>query len=131
MKKLEARKLIAKIQRDLLESGVRCESIVPDLKELRPYGIEEKDPQVTKVIRLIYEHLEIYRGFYIPLPEDEAVDEEGFLIEKEEVEEETSNPLNEQVESLNYLLSLISNSKNKMNRAEINEYKENLMAYKR
>ena len=127
MKRIEARRLINKIQRDLLESGVRCESIVPDLKTLRPFAIEEKDPQVTKTIRLVYEHLEIQRGFFIPLPEDEAVDEEGYLVEKIPVEE----GLDTQVESLNYLLELIFNSKNKMNRVEINEYKEALMVYGR
>ena len=131
MIRIEARRLIIKLQKDVLESGTRCESIVPDLKTLRPFAIEEKDPQVTKTIRLIHEHLEIHRGFFIPLPEDEAVDDEGYLVEKIPDEEEEEGKLDPQVESLNYLLSLIINSKNKMNRVEINEYKEALMAYGR
>ena len=104
-----------------MRNGIITNTIVEDLKELRPYAVEEKNPLLAKVIRLTYEHIEAYQTFDIPIPEDEPV--EGF--EEEAQEEDQVDPQ----ESLDYLLSLMAESKNKVNALELREYSNKLMAY--
>lgn len=104
-----------------MRNGIIINTIVDDLKELRPYAVEEQDPLLAKVIRLTYEHIETYGTFDIPIPEDEPV--EGF--EEETAEENEIDPQ----ESLDYLLSLMAESKNKINALELREYSNNLIAY--
>jgi len=115
--------IITKIQTELREKGFNVKTMVADLQELRPYFIETKDPTVTKVVRLAYEHLERYSTFNISIPEEEMVDEEGNVVEQEYVA-----PTNEEerVESFDYLLSLITNGKNKLNRSDIVQYRDRL-----
>ena len=109
------------MQRDLMRNGLILNTIVEDLKELRPYAVEENNPLLAKVIRLTYEHIETYQTFDIPIPEDEPV--EGF-------EEETGAPeKKDSEESLNYLLSLMTEPNNKLNALELREYSTALMAY--
>ena len=121
MENLKAQKLLNKIQRDLMRNGIITNTIVEDLKELRPYAVDEKSPLLAKVIRLTYEHIETYQTFDIPIPEDEPV--EGF--EEEEADDSDFDP----AESLDYLLSLMAEAKNKVNALELREYSNNLMAY--
>ena len=121
MENPKAHKLLNKIQRDLMRNGIITNTIVEDLKELRPYAVEEQDPLLAKVIRLTYEHIETYGTFDIPIPEDEPV--EGF--EEAPAEENETDPQ----ESLDYLLSLMAESKNKINALELREYSNNLSAY--
>ena len=53
MESLEGNKLIVKLQKDLAKNGVKkLDAIVKDLKDLRPFALEEQDPTLTKVIRL-------------------------------------------------------------------------------
>ena len=104
-----------------MRNGIITNTIVEDLKELRPYAVEEKDPLLAKVIRLTSEHIETYQTFDIPIPEDEPV--EGF--EEEEETDEDFDP----IESLDYLLSLMAESKNKINALELREYSNQLTAY--
>ena len=121
MENPKAHKLLNKIQRDLMRNGIITNTIVEDLKELRVFAVDEKEPLLAKVIRLAYEHIDTYGTFDIPIPEDEPV--EGF--ENEEVE----NPDVDPKESLDYLLSLMAESKNKVNSLELREYSNNLIAY--
>lgn len=126
----KAQKLLNKIQRDLMRNGIITNTIVADLKELRPFAVEENNPLLAKVIRLTYEHIENNQTFDIPIPDDEPIEEpvEGYEgeAEDEKVEENTSaNP----EESLDYLLSLMAESKNKINALELREYSNSLMAY--
>jgi hypothetical protein len=117
----KAQKLLNKIQRDLMRNGIITNTIVEDLKELRPFAIEEKNPLLAKVIRLTYEHIETYQTFDIPIPEDEPLeDAEGETTEEARVEPQ---------ESLDYLLSLMAESKNKVNALELREYSNNMIAY--
>ena len=117
----KAQKLLNKMQRDLMRNGLILNTIVEDLKELRPYAVEENNPLLAKVIRLTYEHIESYQTFDIPIPEDEPV--EGF-------EEETGAPEeNDATESLDYLLSLMTEADNKMNALELREYSTALTTY--
>lgn len=104
-----------------MRNGIITNTIVEDLKELRPYAVEEKNPLLAKVIRLTYEHIETYDTFDIPIPEDEPV--EGF--EDEATQAEDVDPK----ESLDYLLSLMAEAKNKINALELREYSNNLTAY--
>ena len=117
----KAQKLLNKIQRDLMRNGIIINTIVDDLKELRPFAIEEKNPLLAKVIRLTYEHIETYQTFDIPIPEDEPLEE----FEADNPEANDVDPK----ESLDYLLSLIAESNNKMNEIDLKEYRDNLIAY--
>jgi hypothetical protein len=104
-----------------MRNGIITNTIVEDLKELRPYAVEENSPLLAKVIRLTFEHIETYDSFNIPIPEDEPV--EGF-----EEEPESNNEF-DPAESLDYLLSLMAEAKNKINAIELREYSNQLMAY--
>ena len=134
MESLEGNKLIAKLQKDLAKNGVKkLDAIVKDLKDLRPYALEEQDPTLTKVIRLTYEHIEDNKTFNIPLPP-----EEGFEVEVEEGEEapeevpmivSTIETDEDRVESLDYLFSLMLDRKNPSNIQDMYEYRDALKAY--
>lgn len=121
MEHQKAQKLLNKIQRDLNRNGIITNTIIEDLKELRPYAVEESNPLLAKVIRLTYEHIEAYQTFDIPIPEDEPLDDDTEEINNGEA----SSP----EESLDYLLSLMAESKNKINKAELREYSEALQEY--
>lgn len=121
MENPKAQKLLNKIQRDLMRNGIITNTLVDDLKSLRPYAVEEQLPLLAKVIRLTYEHVEAYQTFDIPIPEDEPLEE----VETELEKEQQVNP----EESLDYLLSLMAEPKNKLNALELREYSNNLMAY--
>ncbi len=109
-----------------MRNGIITNTIVADLKELRPYAVEENNPLLAKVIRLTYEHIENNQTFDIPIPDDEPIEEpvEGFEGEPEE----ENTPVDPQ-ESLDYLLSLMAEAKNKINALELREYSNSLMAY--
>lgn len=121
MENQKAHKLLNKIQRELMTNGLETENIIADLKALRPFAVEENIPVLAKVIRLTYEHLETYNTFKIGIPEDEPI--EGF--EDEQVLTQEIDPQ----ESLDYLLSLMAEPKNKVNAMEIREYSNALIAY--
>lgn len=105
-----------------MRNGIITNTLVDDLKALRPFAVEEQLPLLAKVIRLTYEHVEAYQTFDIPIPEDEPV-------EGTEPEESPENQNVDPEESLDYLLSLMADPKNKLNALELREYSNNLMAY--
>ena len=123
MESIEAKKLINRIQKSILEEGANSDAVCDGLKELRPYAIEEKDPTVTRVIRTSWEHIEEFEGFHIAIPEDE--EEEG----EEEEFEPLVEGLDRQANSLYYLVSLLTNSRNPRNREEIMHYRNGLKEY--
>lgn len=128
MKIEEANKLINKMQKDLEKSGIVKEKLVKDLKALRPYALEEEDPTLTKVIRLTYEHLEEHGDFNILVPEDDAIlDEEGeeIVVKKKAAKK----GVDEKKESLAYLLLLMLDRENKVNRQDLIDYRDLLMEY--
>jgi len=110
---IKAQKLLNKIQRDLMRNGIITNTLVNDLKELRPLVVEEGQPLLAKVIRLTYEHVDAYDSFNIAIPGDDPV-EEG---EEAPVQEETTGQ-----ESLDYLLSLMADPSNRVNEIELREY---------
>lgn len=123
MNNQKAQKLIKKILDDLDHAGIITNTLVSDLKELRPYAIEEKRPVIAKALRLTYEHLEEYYTFDIPIPEDEPIESED--EEEAPVEIQPAKP----EESLMYLMSLIKDADNKLNIEEIREYNKALQDY--
>lgn len=124
MKSLDGRKLINKMQKALIKKGIESESLIKDLKKLRPYAIEEEDPTLTRVIRMTYEHLESNGTFDIPMLPEEDPENEGEFI-AQELEEGAD----ENVESLNYLLSIMLDRENKFNREELIAYRDLLKDY--
>ncbi len=119
----KAQALIEKMQKSISENGINVEELVADFKELRTFAVAEQIPRLAKAIRLTFEHLEEYEGFYIPEPEDEMVDEEGEVIGVIEAGAEHDT------DSLLYLISIMSDAHNKMNYAELKEYNLALKAY--
>mgnify|MGYP000229648865 CR=1 FL=1 len=124
--------LIDKMKNDLAKSGIVTDNLVKDLKELRPYAIEEEDPSLTKVIRLSYEHLEENGSWNIPIPDE--VEEEDEELEETPAPVEPSEPVEMDFEmkreSLDYLLSIMTNcDENKINREDLIGYRNSLMEY--
>lgn len=123
MENPSAQKLINKIQLDLFKKGFNAETLIADLKKLREYSLEEQNPVLTKAIRLTYEHLEANGAFLIAIPDDEPVDEETELI----TDSETSSENN--MESLEYLISLFSDLSHKNNILDLREYNKAFLAF--
>ena len=109
--------LIDKILADLDKKGINTDGLIKEIKQLREYALEAEIPLVVKVLRLTYEHIEANGSFMIPMLAEE--DAEDIEVEVE----------NEPVESLKYLIALIGNLKNKMNIADLKEYRNLLNAY--
>ncbi len=133
MESIDGNKLIEKLQKGLAKDGIKkVDALVKGLKELRPYALEEKDPTLTKVTRLTYEHLEENKTFNIPLPPEEAIAAE---VEEGEEEPEVEMIVNEikndddRVESLDYLLSLMLDRENATNKQDMFEYRDALKEY--
>lgn len=103
-----------------MRNGIIVNTLVEDLKELRPYAIEEEDPLLAKVIRLTYEHIEEYDTFDIPIPDDEPLDEFEESAEATDTKPE---------ESLDYLLSLMNDTSIKNNEMDLREYSRALQEY--
>lgn len=123
MKNKKAIELIDKILEDLDRTGINTETLIDSIKALRAYALEEQVPLVVKTLRLTYEHIEANDSFLIPMPKEEV----------EEGEEEQEQPISEAeeatpLESLKYLLSLLKNLNNKINIADLKEYRDLLTA---
>lgn len=103
-----------------MRNGIIVNTLVQDLKDLRPYAVEDHDPLLAKVIRLTYEHVEEYNTFDIPIPDDEPLDE---------LEETSASPETNPEESLDYLLSLMSDTSIKNNEIDLREYSRALREY--
>jgi hypothetical protein len=117
-----ALKLINKMQLDLFKNGFDAETLIADLKKLREYALEEQNPTLVKAIRLTYEHLEENGAFLIPIPDDEP-------IEGEEGVTGTTAGNENNIESLEYLLSLFSDLKHKNNLLDLKEYNKALLEF--
>lgn len=105
-----------------MRNGLITNTIVEDLKQLRPYAIEEENPLLAKVIRLTYEHVQATDSFKIAIPDDEPIDE------NEEDEDITAIEASPQ-ESLDYLLSLMHDTSIKNNVMDLREYSRALTEY--
>lgn len=105
MERKEAERLADNIAQEYLKNGA-SEKVIEDLKVLRNYFIEIKDPTLTKIIRLTYEYLE---------------NNSEFDIQLEDFEEDAD------INSFEYLMQLVAAYDNNYNREELNEYKEKLI----
>ena len=127
MKNIEGNKIIVKLQKDLAKNGIKVDALIKGLKEVREYALKEEDPTLTKVSRLVYEHLEENKTFNIPLPPEEAIEveegEEAELIMNEIKTDE------DRVESLDYLLSLMLDRENPIDRQDMFEYRDALKEF--
>lgn len=115
----KANKIIQDIIDQVSKDGIDVESVVTQLKELRPIAIQEKDPLLIRAIRLTYEHMEENDDFELNCME-EIRDEED--EDEEDVEEEEYSP----EENLAYMLQLWIQSDNKYNRDEIRTFADKL-----
>ena len=132
MESIEGNKLIVKMQIDLAKKGINKAALIKGLQELRPFALEEKDPTLTKVIRLTYEHIENNGTFNIPIPADEEIADDLGDDNHEEVAHLIVNTIEtdkDRVESLNYLLSLMLGRTNSSNREEMYVYRDALKEY--
>lgn len=111
--------ILNKLISDVESNGIITNTVVADLKELRPYTIAEQLPLLAKATRLSAEHIEAHGTFDLPIPQDEPVDEDDV------VEAITSEPK----ESLHYFFSLIKNIDKKANEDELREYVKALNEY--
>lgn len=123
MENPSAQKLINKIQLDLFKKGFDAETLIADLKKLREYSLEEQNPVLTKALRLTYEHLEANGAFLIAIPDDEPVDEETELVT------DSANSNDNNLESLEYLISLFSDLTKKNNLLDLREYNKAFLAF--
>lgn len=110
MRTATANKKIDEIIAKVEAKGIEAKGLVDDLKELRELALKEQDPLIVKVLRLTYEYLIDRNAFDVSAQYDE--DEEGeYAIEIEDKE------------NLLYLLNLIKNADQKVNREEIKDYR--------
>jgi hypothetical protein len=117
-----ALKLIKKIQSDLISDGLVVENIVADLQKLREFALLEEKPVLVKSIRLAYEHIQNNNAFLIAIPSDEP-------IEEEEATNATTQEAKNDLESLQYLLSLYKDINNKHNLEDLKDYNTRLLAF--
>ncbi len=104
-----------------MRNGIIINTLLNDLKKLRTIVVEEEaNPLLAKALRLTYEHIENFEGFEIAIPDDEPV---------EEGEETPENTVATGQESLDYLLSLMADPENKVNKIELREYVNALNTY--
>ena len=123
MENPSAQKLINKIQVNLFKNGFNAETLVTDLKKLREYSLEENNPVLTKALRLTYEHIEANGAFLVPIPDDEPIDGEELVTDG--AGPGTENNL----ESLEYLVSLFSDLTHKNNLSDLREYNKALQNF--
>lgn len=122
MENKQALKLIEKIQKELFKNNFEVSEIVNDLKKLREITLELNNPVVTKALRLAYEHLDNNNGFFIGIPDDEPIDAKDAEIEANISEENN-------VESFNYFISLLTDLDKKNNVLDLKEYNKAFLAY--
>ncbi len=106
MERKEAERLADNISQEYLKNGASAK-VVEDLKALRNYFIEIKDPTLTRILRLTYEYLESNGEFDILL-EDFNEEEAG-------------------MSSFEYLMQLAAAYDNPYNREELQEYRDKLI----
>ncbi|SEA22475.1 hypothetical protein [Psychroflexus halocasei] len=123
MENKKALKLIDQIIKETQEANIITDTTIDQLKELRPFAVDEKLPVVAKSIRLAYEHIEEYEVFIIPIPQDEPLETEEDADETEEDDAITG------VESFVYFMNLIKNQHKKVNEDELREYNEKFEAF--
>ncbi|BCY29128.1 hypothetical protein [Flavobacterium okayamense] len=122
MENKQAIKLIEKIQKNLIQNKFDVNETVEDLKKIREISLEEKNPTVTKSLRLAYEHLEANNAFLIAIPED--LDEEAENDEKTNQYSDSND-----LESFAYYLELLTDLSKKNNVLDIKAYNQAFLEF--
>jgi len=113
-------KLIDDLKSFVDKKGIVKDEVVKKLMELRPHFIEQKEPLVTRVIRMTAEYIEEYDRFDLNLLAEE--DEDGIV--EEEIDMEGEDSFNEVKENFIYLLDLFAHPDNVMNKEELQRIKQ-------
>jgi hypothetical protein len=113
-------KLIDELKALVLKKGIVKDDVVKRLMELRPHFIEQKEPLVTRVIRMTAEYIEEFEVFDLNLLAEE--DEDGNV--DEEIDMEGEDSFNEVKENFIYLLDLFAHPDNVMNKEELQRVKQ-------
>lgn len=116
--------LIKKLIGDVAQNGIITNTVVEDLKTLRPHTITEQLPLLAKATRLAAEHIEETGTFAIPIPEDDDIEDEN-----EEVIAAVDATVSTPEESLHYFLCLIRDVNKKTNEDELRVYVNALREY--
>lgn len=118
MENTNAIKLVTQIQKNISQKKFEANEIVSELKKIREISLQEKNPTITKALRLAYEHIDSNKAFYISIPGEN---------ENEDLETEytTENDL----DSFNYFLSLLLDQTKKNNVLDLKAYNEALINY--
>lgn len=113
-------KLIEDLKSFVEKKGIVKEDIVAKLMELRPHFIEQKEPLVTRVIRMTAEYIDDAGTFNLNLLAEE--DEEGNI--DEEIDMDGEDSFNEIKENFTYLLDLFMHPDNTLNKEELQRVKQ-------
>lgn len=113
-------KLIDELKAFVEKKGIVKDEVVKKLMELRPHFIEQKEPLVTRVIRMTAEYIEEFEVFDLNLLADE--DEDGNI--EEEIDMEGEDSFNEVKENFIYLLDLFAHPDNVKNKEELQRVKQ-------
>lgn len=122
MENKQALQLIEKNLKELAKNKFSVTSIVADLKTVRELTLDLQNPVVTKSLRLASEHLENNDAFLIAIPADEPIDAEATA---NEVSFSEAN----NIESLQYYLSLFIDLSKKNNLLDIKEYNKAFLTF--
>jgi hypothetical protein len=95
MTRLQLRNLCDEITANYTQDASK-EKTVEQLKEVRNYFKEIKDPIITKVVRLVYEHLEANSSFDIEFDEMEFDNEADRFKYFVQLVKQYDNPLNKE-----------------------------------
>ena len=106
MRTEKANALIEKAITIVEKDGIVADKIISLLQDAREFALKEEDPLVSRALRLAWQHLEANDSFAIDLAED--------------IEDETENFI--------YFLSLCAKCENEINRTELREMTNNMLA---
>ncbi|MCA1762241.1 MAG: hypothetical protein ABR574_06870 [Cryomorphaceae bacterium] len=112
--------LIDKLKKFVESKGIVKDEVVKMLMDLRPHFIEQKEPLVTRVVRLTAEYIDEVGTFDLNLLAEE--DEEGNL--DEEIDLDGDDSFAEIKENFSYLLDLFAHPDNQVNKAELTRIKQ-------
>jgi len=116
--------LVKKLIADVDQNGIIINTVVEDLKTLRPHTITEQLPLLAKATRLSAEHIEANGTFAIPIPQDDDIEDEN-----EEVIASVDAVESTPEESLHYFFCLIRDIDKKANEDELRVYVKALNEY--
>ncbi len=107
-------KILKEIKAEVSKNGISTD-IVKDLKRLRVMVVDEKNPVLAKVLRLMFQNIEKTGTFEVAIPEDEPIEDIEIEVVKTDVEIVPED-------SLDYLLSILLEPNNKTNIADIRAF---------